>query len=407
MGFEPLAVGIAPDGARAGAAHIAQIGAAFHQQAADQQLRAFVAAERDAALDRRLRQRALDRGQEAVLGGVDLRLADIGGGADGLQPGFGAVVTDRRRADDGAAGDFELAHAGGVEGVDRGDGGAIERGIQLTPFARRHHRTRRQTHRVQQHPDDHRVGREHLAQQRDRGPRRAAALGPGLRRLHRAGFGLAAGIFQHRAGQHVLGLGMRGHAETGHVDADDAHAVDLFRQDLQRHAAGGRHAQIDDHDRVVERRIGLLVDRFADVLEQLAGDQALAVEGHVADAAARAVEMRGEGQAIDAAGRARQDRRGAAHAQTDAQRAEGRAHALRLVVRAGFRVLRIVLRVLREDFRLAGRLGRRQQRFAAGMATHAISLKGAGHLDGGLGNDRDDGAHGLARTRARGRQTSS
>jgi hypothetical protein len=33
------------------------------------------------------------------------------------------------------------------------------------------------------------------------------------------------------------------------------------------------------------------MDRVADVLEQLAGDQRLGVEGHVADAAPRAVEV--------------------------------------------------------------------------------------------------------------------
>jgi hypothetical protein len=82
-----------------------------------------------------------------------------------------------------------------------------------------------------------------------------------------------------------------GHAEARHVDADDAHAVDLARQQLQRHAAGGGHAQVDDDDGVVLRWVGLGVHRLADVLEQLAGDQGLAVERHVADAAARAVEV--------------------------------------------------------------------------------------------------------------------
>jgi hypothetical protein len=60
---------------------------------------------------------------------------------------------------------------------------------------------------------------------------------------------------------------------------------------------------------------------------------AFGIERHIADRAPRAVEMRGEGQAVDAAGRARQDRRRAPHAQTDAQGAEGRAHGLRLVMR--------------------------------------------------------------------------
>ena len=93
------------------------------------------------------------------------------------------------------------------------------------------------------------------------------------------------------------------------------------------------HAEIDDDDGVVIVGVGELEHRLADVLEQLAGDERLGVERHVADGAARAVEMRREGQAVDAAGRARQDRRGAPHPQADPQRAEGRAHALRLVVR--------------------------------------------------------------------------
>ena len=249
---------------------------------------------------------------------------------------------DRRRRHDATAGGFELAHAGGVERVDRGHRGAVQRGIQLAPFARRHDRAGGQAHRLEQHADAHRVGREHLAQQRDR-----RLVGHAVaRRRHRAGLGLAAGIAQHRAGQHVLGLGMRGHAETGHVDADDAHAVDLLGQQLQRHAAGRGHAQVDDDDAVVQGRVGLLVHRLADVLEQLAGDQRFAVEGHVADAAPRAVEMRGEGQPVDAAGAAAQDGVRAAHAQPHAQRAEGRAHALRLVVRAGAFGQRIVLGVL-------------------------------------------------------------
>jgi hypothetical protein len=39
-----------------------------------------------------------------------------------------------------------------------------------------------------------------------------------------------------------------GTPKPGHVDADDAHAVDLLGQQLQRHAAGGGHAQVDDDD---------------------------------------------------------------------------------------------------------------------------------------------------------------
>ena len=163
------------------------------------------------------------------------------------------------------------------------------------------------------------------------------------------------------------------HAEARHVDADDAHAVDFVRQQIERHAGRGRHAQIDDDDGVVQRRIGELEHRFADVLEQLAGDQRFGIERHVADRAPRAVEVRGEGQAIDAAGRAGQDRRGAAHAQADAQRAEGRTHALRLVVRT----LGIVGGVAIENLALAGRRGRGLQLVGAGVTAEAVALVAA------------------------------
>jgi hypothetical protein len=121
------------------------------------------------------------------------------------------------------------------------------------------------------------------------------------------------------------------------------------------------------------------VDRIADILEQLAGDQRLGVERHVADRAARAVEMRREGQAVDAAGRTRQDRGGAAHAQPDAQRAEGRAHALRLVVRAA----RIVGRILLEQFTLAGRFrGARQLLRPPWQSTPATDAAAPRFLEG-------------------------
>jgi hypothetical protein len=71
---------------------------------------------------------------------------------------------------------------------------------------------------------------------------------------------------------------MRRHAEARDVDADDANAVDLLRQDLERHARRRGDAQVRDDDRVVERRVGQLVHGVPDVLEQLAGDQRLRVE---------------------------------------------------------------------------------------------------------------------------------
>ena len=54
-------------------------------------------------------------------------------------------------------------------------------------------------------------------------------------------FGLFARIFQHRAGKYVLGFRMSRHAEAGNINADHAHAIDCFRQKLQRHAARSGH----------------------------------------------------------------------------------------------------------------------------------------------------------------------
>jgi len=243
--------------------------------------------------------------------------------------------------------------------VDRGDRAGVERGVKLAPFARRHHRPGGQPHRRQHLADHHRVGGEHLAQKRDRRPVAAAAI----RRRDRAGGDLARGIGQHRAGQHVLGLGMGRDAEARHVDPDDPHPVDLVGQKPERHARGGRHAQVRHHDRVVAIGIGQVMDRGADILEQLAGHQRFGIERHVADRAPRAVEMRHEGQPVDAAGRAGQHRRHPFHPKAHAQAAEGRAHALRLVVRA----LRVILREAVQQLRLAG-LARRRLHLAGRVA---------------------------------------
>ena len=94
-----------------------------------------------------------------------------------------------------------------------------------------------------------------------------------------------------------------------------------------------RHAEIGDDDCIVQLGVGELEHRLADILEQLAGDQGFRIERHIAHRAARAVEVGRKGQAVHAAGRARQHRRGPPHAQPHPQRAESRAHALRLVVR--------------------------------------------------------------------------
>ena len=329
LGLQPFPIGVGPLRSRAGRADIGHARAALDQQPRDQQFGTFIAGDRDAGIDRLCRQRRLDHRQEAVLGGVDLVAGDVAGRPDRFEPGLGAVMADRRGADDLPAGEIELAEARGVERMDRGDDRTIQRRIELAPFARRHHRTGREPQRLQHHADADGIGRKHLADQRDRRPFAPAAA----RRLHRPLLDFLAGIFEHRRREHVLGFGMGRHAEARHVDADDAHAVDLIRQQIERHARGRRHAEIGDDDGVVKRGIGELEDGFADVLEQFAGDQRLRIERHVTDRAPRAIEMRGERQAIDAAGRAGEDRRGAAHAQADPQRAERRAHALRLVVR--------------------------------------------------------------------------
>ncbi len=299
---------------------------------------------------------------------------------------------------DGGGGDrraarrLELAQGGGVERVDRRHRRAVEGRIEFAPFPRRDDRAGREAERVEKRPDLHRIGREHLAEQRDR---RAPVPG-----LARGGDGavlrLTAGDLQHRAGEHVLGLGMRRHAEARNVDPDDPHPVDLAGQEPQRHAGGGRDAEIDDHHRVVERRIGGLAHRVADVLEQLAGDERLGVERHVADGPPRAVEMRGEGQPVDAAGRARQDRGGAAHPQAHPQRPEGRAHALRLVVRAG----RVVALQGVQGLAHAGGFRRPGHRLLAGMAAEPVlarRLQVDRGIDGFSGAQRlevEGGAHG-------------
>jgi hypothetical protein len=116
---------------------------------------------------------------------------------------------------------------------------------------------------------------------------------------------------------------------------------------------------------------GQLVDRFADVFEQLAGHQGLGVERHIADRAPRAIEVRGEGEAVDTAGRARQHGCRAPHAQPTRKRAECRAHGLRLVVRAGG----IVLGELLQHLGLARLLGSSAHGVLAGMAPIAAAAR--------------------------------
>ena len=152
-----------------------------------------------------------------------------------------------------------------------GHHGAIQSAIQFAPLARGYGGASCQAHGLEHATNDDRIGGEHFTQQGDGWFVRA----PAPRRLHRPGHGFGAGVFQHGACQHVFGLGMGGDAKAWHVDADDANAVDLFGQYLQRHTAGGGHAQVDDHDGVVQGRVGLLVHGFTDVFKQFAGDQGL------------------------------------------------------------------------------------------------------------------------------------
>ena len=296
FGFEPFGIVLAPRGGGAGRAHIAHIGAAFNQQTGHQQLRAFIAAQGDAAFDRLGREHAAHGAQGLVAGEVDFGLGHTHAVTNGLQPVVGALDAHRRRTHDGAACGLELADAGGVERVNGRHTAAVERGIQLAPLAGGHHGAGQDVHGGEHLGNDHRVGGEHFTQQGHRGLALATAFG----RLHRAAHDFFAGIAQHGTGQHVFGLGVGGHPKTRHIDADDAHAIDLFGQQLQGHTAGGGYAQIDDDDGVKLGWVGLGMDRVADVLKQFAGDQGLGVEGDITHGAARTVEMRGEGQAIHA-----------------------------------------------------------------------------------------------------------
>ena len=366
--LQPLAIRVGPTSAGAGRTHVAQVRTALDQQARDQQLGTFVAGQRDTSANRRRRKRCADRRQHTILRRIDARARHVAGQSDRLEPICRAIVADRRRADNAASGRIELAVHARIERMDRGDRGAIERGVQFSPLAGRHQLPGGKPHGLEHHADAHGVRGENLAHQRDGGLARARYT----RRLHGTCLSLGARVFQHRAGEHVLRLGMRRNAKARHVDADDSHAVDFFWQQLQRHAGRGRHTKIGDDDRIVVGRIGNRVHRVADILEQLARDQRLGVERHVADRSPRAVEMRGEGQAVHAAGGTREDRRRAAHAQTDPQRTERGAHALRLIVRAGG----IIARVLLERRALASDRGSGTHLLLAAMTPAALARHG-------------------------------
>ena len=375
FGTQPVSVVLVPGGGRTSRAHITQICAALDQQTAHEQLRALVSAQGDAALDGLGGQHAAHGRQGLVARGVDLGLRHTAGIANGLQPVIRAFHAHGGRANDGPACGLELAHRGGVERVDRSDADTVQGRIQLAPLAGRNYGPGNQVHGCQHLADDDRVGREHLTQQGHSRFVQAATTG----RLHRAVHDFSAGVLEHGAAEHILGLGVGRYTKTGHINTNDAHTVDLFGQQLQRHAAGGGDTQVDDHDGIELRRVCLGVHRLADVFEQLAGDQGLGAEGYIAHTAARTVKMRCESQSVDAAGRARQNSLRAAHAQAHAQRTEGRAHALRLVMRTGVLVARVILGVLLQHLGFACGLGCCQQGFAPAVAAHAIALERGGH----------------------------
>ncbi len=262
----------------------------------------------------------------------------------------------------------KLAIARRIERVDRRHGDAIEGGVQFAPLAGRHRGAGGESERLEERGDRHRVGGKHLPHRSDGRSFRP----PTARRQHRTLLGFQPRIAQHRPRQDVLRLGVRRDAEARDVDADDAHAVDLAREQPQRDAGRRRHAQVCHHDRVVLLRISRLVHRFPDVLEQLPRDQGLGVERDVAHRAPRAVEVRGEGEPVHAAGGAGENRRRAAHAQSDAQRTERGTHRLRLVVRPLWIVARILLeRVTRP-----------------GVARRALQLHDAGVTSDTIGRER-------------------
>ena len=196
------------------------------------------------AVDRVRVQRRADRRQGARLGGIDLVGRHVGGLADRLQPGGGAVdarparsppPAGRRRGTRG----WSRCRTDAPRPPRRSRARHTDRAIRATapaapppgpsaPAARRCPPGRPGTARRSASPS----AAEHAA----------------ARPRHRPRLRFEPRIAQHGAGQHVLRLGMRRHAEARHVDADDAHAVDLLRQQVERHAGGRRHAQVDDDD---------------------------------------------------------------------------------------------------------------------------------------------------------------
>jgi len=153
--------------------------------------------------------------------------------------------------------------------VNSGNNGAVERRIEFAPFSNRNGRAGGQSHWFEHTADDDGIGREHFPDQGDC----RLVLQTVTRWQHRAFGCFLPGVGEHGSGQNVLGFRVRWHSEARHVNADDAHAVDLVRQHLQRNAGRGRDTEVCNDDGVEFLRIRHLVDGLDDVFEQFAGDQ--------------------------------------------------------------------------------------------------------------------------------------
>ena len=111
------------------------------------------------------------------------------------------------------------------------------------------------------------------------------------------------------------------------------------------------------------------MDRVANIFKQLTGDQRFRIEGHITHRTARAIEMAGESQPIDAASTTGKDRRHTAHPEPNTQGPKGRAHGLRLVMRPA----RVISGELIHHFGFARSTRGSIQRFPPTMAGSAIS----------------------------------
>ena len=217
------------------------------------------------------------------------------------QPVPRSFNTHRCRTEKRSARGFELSGSGGIKRMQHGHGRAIERGVEFPPFTGWYHRARLDAHRLQHATNGDGIDWEDFTYQRNA---RCGSLGF---KTSGAGYGscldLVSRIAEHGAGEHVLGLCVGRHAKTGDINTNDAYPVNLVGEQVQRHAGCCWYAEVNYHHRVVFVGVGQFVDRFADILKQLACDQRLRVEGHIAYGALGTVEVRGKGQAVNAAGR--------------------------------------------------------------------------------------------------------